>query len=755
METKDLLYYNGFGGFSKDGKEYILKTSEKYTPLPWSHLIANEKFGTIVTSSGGGYVWSGNSRENKITAWCNNQVTDEQSEKIIIKNLKTEKEFNALPRDNLNEFEVHYGFGYAKFLRDAEQMSSELLIYVPLDRNEKLCVLEIENKKDEAIDLEISYTLNPVLGVCKDFTAKHLKFENIKNGAIIQNNFRDIYQNEKVVVEIIEAENNVEKNFDDAKNLCLSTTLKVLEGQKKKIIVRVSIEERREFPEIKNDLVKVNNFWHDMLGKIKIKSPVESFNLLMNGWLGYQTIVSRLWGRTSFYQAGGAYGFRDQLQDTLMLLNIDPSITRKQILYHAEHQFKEGDVMHWWHPEKNNGIRTRFSDDLLWLPFLVCKYIEVTNDYEILDEMCGYVEAPELLEQQDEIYMEVGLSDFKDDLYTHAKKAIEKRLCFGEHGIPEMGSGDWNDGMNKIKGESVWLGFFLYDILMKFSKICEHRDDSDAQKKYLEEAEKLKKNLNENAWDGKWFKRAFFEDGVAIGSETSSECKIDGISQSFSAISGAVSKERCIEAMKSLDKNLVDRENMLIKLLTPAFSKLEKNPGYIKAYVPGVRENGGQYTHGAIWSVIANAILQNGEKAVEYFRILNPIEHARTIDAALKYKVEPYVVAADVYSNPNMIGRGGWTWYTGSSSWLYVAGLEYILGIKRKGDYLEISPCFSKEWESCIVEYKYCDATYTINIYNPDKKEVGWQKIYLNNEACESNMIKLEKNGEYKIDFII
>lgn len=755
MENKDLLYYNGFGGFSKDEKEYILKTSEKYTPLPWSHIIANENFGTIVTSSGGGYIWSGNSRENKITVWCNNQVTDEQSENLIIKNMKTEKTFNAMPRNNLNEFEVHYGFGYAKFLYNKSLVSTELLLYVPRDRNEKLSVLEIENKNDEAIDLEISYMINPVLGVCKEFTMKHLKFEKIKNGVIIRNNYRDSYQNEKVFVEIIEAENNVEKEINDQNELFLKTNLKVLAGQKKKIIIRVSVEERREYPEIKNDLIKIENFWTEILGKIKVKTPIESFNIMMNGWLCYQTIVSRLWGRTSFYQAGGAYGFRDQLQDTLMFLNIDPKITRKQILYHAEHQFKEGDVLHWWHPEKNNGIRTRYSDDLLWLPFLICKYIEVTNDYAILDEMCGYVDAPILLEHQDEIYMETKVCDIKEDLYTHAKKAIDRRLCFGEHGIPQMGSGDWNDGMNKIKGESVWLGFFLYDILKKFSLICEYRKDLETKEKYVKEAEILKENLNKNAWDGKWFKRAFFEDGVAIGSETSSECKIDGISQSFSVISEVASKERGIEAMKSLDKNLVDRENMLIKLLTPAFSKIEKNPGYIKSYVPGVRENGGQYTHGAIWSIIANAILENGEKAVEYFRILNPVEHARTIDATLKYKVEPYVVAADVYSNPNMQGRGGWTWYTGSSSWLYVAGLEYILGIKRKGEFLEINPCISREWETCIVEYEYCNATYTINIYNPDKKEQGKQKIYLDNEVQESNLIKLEKRGEHKIDFIL
>ncbi len=474
----------------------------------------------------------------------------------------------------------------------------------------------------------------------------------------------------------------------------------------------------------------------------------------MDGF-GYQTLACRMWARTSFYQSGGAYGFRDQLQDSLMFLNIDPEITRKQILYHAEHQFLEGDVLHWWHPEKTNGIRTKFSDDLLWLPYTICEYLETTEDYSILNEECHYVSAPQLSENEDEKYMEVEKNPEKESLYIHAIKAIEKSLNFGENGIPQMGSGDWNDGMNNVKGESVWLGFFLYNILTRFSKICEYQKDTSRKSKYLRIADELKTNINQNAWDGKWFKRAYFEDSTALGSETSQECKIDGISQSFAVISGAGEEEKCKEAMKNLDKNLVDRKNMIIKLLTPPFINIEKNPGYIKAYIPGVRENGGQYTHGAAWSIIANALLKKGEKATEYFRILNPIEHARTFDAALKYKVEPYVISADVYSNANMAGRGGWSWYTGSSSWLYIAALQNIIGIKRKGNILTIDPCISKEWESIYVEYKYKKATYKINIYNPDKKETGKQKMYLDNEQSPDNQINLKSDGIYKIDYII
>ena len=758
MKNSDLLYYNDFGGFSKDYKEYVIKTKEKYTPVPWSHILSNENFGTVITSSGGGYTWSGNSRENKITAWSNLQIEDIPSEEIFINS--EDNCVRAIPRDNLNEYEIHYGFGYAEFIHEDENMSVKNLVYVPINKSEKNSIIEIKNLESKDKNYEIVFVANPVLGVMKEFTKKHLVFEKCLTGMCAQNKYRENYKDEKVYFEILGEDVKVESEITSDKKIKLKTQVRVGAKSSIKIICKISLVKTRvtfleTLENYKNDILKIQDFWEDKLEKITIKTPVESFNIMMNGWLAYQTLTCRMWARTSFYQAGGAFGFRDQLQDSLMYLNIEPEITRKQILYHAEHQFIEGDVLHWWHPEKTNGIRTRFSDDLLWLPYTLCEYIETTEDYSILDELCGYVQAPLLRDDQDEIYMEVSKSEIKEDLYLHAIKAIEKSLNFGENGIPKMGSGDWNDGMSNVKGESVWLGFFLYNILIRFAKICEYKKDVSLKAKYLMLSEELKKSLNENAWDGKWYKRAFFEDGTAIGSETSSECKIDGISQSFAVISGAGELDKCKEAMKNVDKNLVDRENMLIKLLTPAFLNLEKNPGYIKAYIPGVRENGGQYTHGAIWALIANAILGKGEKAVEYFRILNPIEHARTFDTSLKYKVEPYVVSADVYSNINMLGRGGWSWYTGSSSWLYIAGLQYVLGIKRKGKILVLEPCFSKEWESVFIEYKYDNAVYEINIYNPDKKESGFQKMYIDNELSEKNQIELKKEGSYKIDFII
>jgi cellobiose phosphorylase len=474
-------------------------------------------------------------------------------------------------------------------------------------------------------------------------------------------------------------------------------------------------------------------------------------NILLNGWLIYQTIVCRLFARTSFYQAGGAFGFRDQLQDVLSLLEIEPELARQQILYHSKHQFEEGDVEHWWHPEKNNGIRTRYSDDLLWFPYTVCEYISTTGDYEILDEITPYIEMDKLKEDEDELYAESKDSITKENIYNHCIRAIEKSLRFRQNGLPEMGSGDWNDGMNKVKGESIWLGFFLYDVLNKFIKLCDYKNDFERKNKYFQIAEKLKIALNTNGWDGRWYKRAYFNDGTPLGSVQNDECKIDSISQSWAVISNAGENDKKYMAMDNLDSFLVDRENMIIRLLTPPFDKTSLEPGYIKSYIPGIRENGGQYTHGVIWSIIANVKLGLGNRAGEYFKFLNPIEHTRTKEAVKKYKTEPFVVAADVYSSPYLIGRGGWTWYTGSSSWLYIAGIKYILGIKKSGEKLNINPCIPTEWKEFQVEYKYLDTNYNIYVKNPNGVNSGVKKIIIDNNFADNNEIILTNDKKTHI----
>ena len=535
MDTKELLYYNGFGGFLKDGKEYIIKTNEEYTPLPWSHMMANPEFGTIITSDGGGYTWSHNSRENKITTWTNDPVGDKASEKLWIEEkaeagLKAEDKENAegmiglLPYDTLSGFEIHFGFGYAIFKRKTESLKTEVTMYVPLSENKKVVRVSVENLTDSAKHYQTCYLAEMVLGVDKEYTRKHLVFENVSQGLKVENHYRESYANEFVYLLGMANSDSFEINsmVDDEKNGTVQVSFLLLPHQKADIFfeLKVSSHGQEEINQsnanVLRELEEIKEYWEKLLGNIKVKTPVESMNIMMNGWLGYQTVVSRLWGRTSFYQAGGAFGFRDQLQDSLIMLYLDPSFARKQILYHAAHEFKAGDVLHWWHPEKNNGIRTRYTDDLLWLPYLICEYLEKTGDDSILEEQVPYVEMEELRDDEGERYSEVSISKETESLYLHAIRAIEKSLHFGENGLAEMGTGDWNDGMNKINGQSVWLTFFMADVISKFIKVCEHKKDREKVVKYQEILANLKEVVNTVAWDGNWYKRAFFKDGTPL-----------------------------------------------------------------------------------------------------------------------------------------------------------------------------------------------------------------------------------------------
>ena len=420
---------------------------------------------------------------------------------------------------------------------------------------------------------------------------------------------------------------------------------------------------------------------------------------------------------------------------------------RHQILKHSQHQFLEGDVEHWWHDETGRGIRTRFSDDLLWLVYVTLEYIDFTGNTGILDEKTPYLEGKVLEEGQDEKYDKYLISKIQGSIYEHCNKAIQKSLNFGENGLPKIGSGDWNDGFstvgNKGKGESVWLGFFLYDILDNWIPICKQKGDENLVSQYEEVKINLKKALNTNGWDGRWYKRAFMDDGSILGSMENDECRIDSIAQSWSIISGAGDNDKKYISMESLENHLIDKENGIIKLLDPPFEKGNLEPGYIKAYLPGVRENGGQYTHAAIWVIIAQALLGFGDKALDLYRMINPIEHSRTREASNKYKVEPFIIPADIYGAGNLAGRGGWTWYTGSSSWYYKAGIEYILGLKVEKGYLTIEPCIPKDWKEYVIKYKWKDSIYNIKVLNPDSKNVGVTRVLLNGNVVD-NKIKLD-----------
>ena len=793
--TDELKYYNGYGAFSKDGKEYIIKINKNQkTPTTWSHIIANEKFGTCVTESNGGYTWYKNSRLNRVSSWDNSSIINIPSEIIYLQDEENGKTWTptAMVKPDDKNYNTIFGFGYAKFVHCSDNIMQELEVYVPINESAKINVLTLTNNAPKKKKIRIIYYIKPVIGEDEIKSDGKISLEYKENNNMII--ARKIYNSDELnnVVYISSSEKiksytgdktkflgdgglenpdglktiRLDNNDALGKKTCIAIELNVeIESfSNKKVSIILGAEENVDIAtdvayrysnlqNCKTELQNVKNKWNELLGKVKVNTPYESLNIILNGWTMYQTISSRILGKTGFYQSGGAYGFRDQLQDAFSTRYIDSQILYNQILKHSRHQFIEGDVEHWWHDENDRGIRTRFSDDLLWLPYAVIKYINFTGDYEILNKKTTYLQGEELKENENEKYNKYISSNIEESIYEHCKKAIKRACNFGENGLPKIGIGDWNDGFSNIgtegKGESVWLGFFLYIILKEFSKLIKQckQEEIETSNWYENIAEKLKENLNENAWDGKWYKRAFADNGDIYGSMENEECKIDSIAQSWSVISGAGDIEKKESAMKSLENHLVDNENGLIKLLDPAFDKSKLEPGYIKSYIPGVRENGGQYTHAAVWSIIAEAILGDGNKAVEWYKMINPIEHSRTKKEANRYKVEPYVMPADIYGNQNLLGQGGWTWYTGSSGWYYTAGIEYILGLKIYHNVLSINPCIQKEWDGYSIQFKYKESIYNINVKNISKVCTGVKMVELNGIEIE-NKILLDGSGK-------
>ena len=793
INMQDLLFYNEYGGFSEDGKEYIININKnKQLPVAWSNILANKKFGAVLTEGMGGYIWYKNARLNRITALSNEVVQDLPSEAIFIKDCDTDSTFSVAvsPMPDDNEYYVKYGLGYCKYIHTGNNINQELEVYVPEHDSAKVSILHLHNmlpqrrhikiifytkvamdedeiKSDGFINIDYDYNSNIILAknIINDAFRNYVYFSASEKINSYTGNGDEFFGSGNISnpdgIKIDKFSNTNSLNNDNIVVFELDITLETLEHKDISIVLGAedSVLECKDmaykYTNIDNcykEYECVKRFWENTTNQITVNTPDKTMDILINKWLLYQTLSSRFFGRTGFYQSGGAYGFRDQLQDTMCLKYVDSNYEKNQIIKHSSHQFLEGDVLHWWHDETQRGIRTRFSDDFLWLAYVTLDYIKFTGDYAILDEETYYLKGDLLPDGIDENYDRYVPSDIKESIYRHCIRAIKRACNMGKRGLPKIGSGDWNDGFstvgNKGLGESVWLGFFLYDILNNFIGLCEYKDDKNNAEYFKEVSSKLKKSLNAEAWDGRWYKRAFCDDGNILGTIHNKECRIDGISQSWSVISDAGDNDKKYIAMESLENHLIDRNNGIIKLLDPPFENGDLNPGYIKAYLPGTRENGGQYTHGAIWAIIAEAMLGFGNKATNLYKMINPINHAKSLEQVNKYRVEPYVVAADIYGCGNLAGSGGWTWYTGSSSWYYICAIKYILGLNIEGDELYIEPCISSEWNSYEIKYRYKDSIYNIKVKNTNSSNGAVTELLLNGNKVEDKKIKLTNDGK-------
>lgn len=802
-EPLNIEFFNGYGGFSKDGKEYIVRLKENLqTPAPWINVIGNNKFGFQVSENGSGYTWSENSRENKLTPWSNDPISDTPGEILYITDNETRESWSItpLPIREDESYTIRHGLGYSVFQHNSHGIRQELTMFVPVEESVKINFIKLKNNSNARRKFTITYYLRPVLGVHEQFTQQFITTEMDTNKEVIlvKNSYNSDFpgriafvgSSEKIISYTCDRTEFIGNNGDLTNPMglkrqylsntagagydpcvCIQAEIEMAENEERELLflfgqvkkveeVQAIVNKYKSSINSKEALKSVRNFWTDLLEIIQVKTPDLSMDFMLNHWLMYQTIACRVWSRTAFYQSGGAYGFRDQLQDTMNSVIVFPEATRKQILIHCAHQFVEGDVQHWWHPgAEDKGIRTRFSDDLMWLPFATAEYINITEDYEILKEEIHFLEEEPLREHEDERYGIPRISEEKASVYDHCTRAIEKSLKFGEHRIPLMGSGDWNDGMNTVgnkgKGESIWLAWFIYSTLVKFAPICKKMNDSQRGERYIEIAEKIALDIEENAWDGAWYIRAFYDDGSPLGSSKNTECIIDSLAQSWAVISKGARGSRAKEAMKAVEQYLIKKEEGLIQLFTPPFDKSDQNPGYIKGYVPGVRENGGQYTHAATWVVNAFAMMGEGDKAWELYHLINPINHTRTPIECATYKVEPYVMAADVYAVSPHVGRGGWTWYTGAAGWMYKVGLEHILGFKKQGNQLTMDPCIPKDWPEYSLNYKYIDTDYTIIVKNPTHVNSKVKYFRLDGQEVEKKQIPLVNDKNQHIIEII
>ncbi len=793
----ELLYFNGYGGFTQDGWEYAIYLGpDTNTPAPWTNIIANPRFGTAITESGAAFTWYENSQSNRITPWSNDPVESPGGEAFYIRDEDIGSSWSPTPYPirEKDAYRCRHGIGYTRFEHNSHAIEQNLLTYVPVDDQGgmpvKVHTLTLRNESSQRRKLRITFYCEWTLGVNRENTQPHIVttwdsdlqaltavnhyhmdygpcvafiFCNHRVTSYTGDRTEFIGRNGSMSTPLAMTRTMLSRRVGPALDPCgaiqtyveiepkQSVSIDFLLGEAESQEEMRSIIRRFRADGVCESMFKASQeWWKRTLNGVQVETPTKSIDLMLNRWLPYQNLACRMWARSAFYQSGGAYGFRDQLQDSMALAYAKPNLTREHILRSAARQFTEGDVQHWWHEPAGLGVRTRISDDLLWLPWVVHHYVQVTGDYQILSEEVPFIKADPLgADEHDRMSIPTVLPE-RFSLLEHCMRAINRSLqALGEYGIPLMGDGDWNDGMNRIgaegKGESVWLAWFLIRILNDFSNLP-GLDENESNRLRMK-AQEITRNVEAAAWDGEWYRRAWYDDGTPVGSIHSDEDQIDSLPQSWAVISGAADAQRAKQSIESAKRLLMDKDAGIIKLFTPPFDKTTKDPGYIKGYPPGIRENGGQYTHGSLWLPLAFALIGDGDTAVEMLEMMNPIERARTIDNALTYAVEPYVTAGDVYALPGKVGRGGWSWYSGSAGWMYRIWIEHILGFKKRGEILEIDPVISSKWRRFTLTYAYKSASYVITVENPEGVRRGVIRVEMDGRLLTEGRISLQDDG--------